>query len=413
MSRRVVITGIGVISPVGSGVEKFWTALQAGTSGIKPITSFDAARLPTRIAGEVTDFEPTDYFDKKEARRLDRCIQFAVAGAKMALDDSGLNPAEMDLDRVGVIFGTGIGGIHTLDEQSVVMNNKGPERVSPFFVPMMIANMSAAQIAINFGFRGPNVTTVTACASSTNSIGDALRAIQRGDADVVFTGGSEAPITALSMAGFCSMRAMSVRNEEPTRASRPFDTERDGFIMGEGAGILILETLEGALARGAKIYAEVAGYGATCDANHISAPHPEGIGAAKAMELAIKDAGLKPEDVEYINAHGTSTPLGDKCETLAVKKAFGEHAYKLAVSSTKSMTGHLLGAAGGIEAIICALAIQDGVLPPTINLENIDPECDLDYVPNQARKSEVNVAISNSFGFGGHNATVLLRKFQG
>ena len=410
MSRRVVITGVGVISPVGTGVEKFWSALQAGTSGIKPITAFDAAKLPTRIAGEVTDFEPTDYFDKKEARRLDRCIQFAVAGTKMALDDAGLNPAEMDLDRVGVIYGTGIGGMHTLDEQAAVMNNKGPDRISPFFVPMMIANMSAAQIAITFGFRGPNVTTVTACASSTNSIGDALRALQRGDADVVITGGSEAPITALSMAGFCSMRAMSVRNEEPTRASRPFDTERDGFIMGEGAGILVLETLEGALARGAKIYAEVVGYGATCDASHISAPHPEGIGAAKAMELAIKDAGLKPEDVDYINAHGTSTPLGDKCETLAIKKVFGEHAYKLAVSSTKSMTGHLLGGAGGLEAIICALAIKDGVLPPTINLENIDPDCDLDYVPNQARKGEVNVTISNSFGFGGHNATVLLRK---
>ncbi|MDA8236255.1 MAG: beta-ketoacyl-ACP synthase II [Clostridia bacterium] len=410
MSRRVVITGVGVISPVGTGVEKFWSALQAGTSGIKPITGFDAAKLPTRIAGEVTDFEPTDYFDKKEARRLDRCIQFAVAGTKMALDDAGLNPAEMDLDRVGVIYGTGIGGMHTLDEQAAVMNNKGPDRISPFFVPMMIANMSAAQIAITFGFRGPNVTTVTACASSTNSIGDALRALQRGDADVVITGGSEAPITALSMAGFCSMRAMSVRNEEPTRASRPFDTERDGFIMGEGAGILVLETLEGALARGAKIYAEVVGYGATCDASHISAPHPEGIGAAKAMELAIKDAGLKPEDVDYINAHGTSTPLGDKCETLAIKKVFGEHAYKLAVSSTKSMTGHLLGGAGGLEAIICALAIKDGVLPPTINLENIDPDCDLDYVPNQARKGEVNVTISNSFGFGGHNATVLLRK---
>jgi 3-oxoacyl-[acyl-carrier-protein] synthase II len=412
LSRRVVITGIGVIAPNGTGVDKFWPAIQAGESGIKPITLFDASKLTTRIAGEVTDFQPTDYFDKKEARRLDRCIQFAVAGARMAINDAGLDPANMDLDRVGVIFGTGIGGMQTLDEQAQIMNTRGPDRVSPFFVPMMIANMSAAQIAINYGFRGPNVTTVTACASSTNSIGDALRLLQRGDADVVITGGSEAPITGLAMAGFCSMRAMSTRNDEPTKASRPFDTERDGFVMGEGAGVLVLETLEGALARGAKIYAEVAGYGATCDASHMSAPHPEGIGAAKAMEVAIKDAGLKPEDVDYINAHGTSTPLGDNCETRAIKKVFGEHAKKVAISSTKSMTGHLLGGAGGLEAIICSLAMRDSVLPPTINLENQDPECDLDYVANEARKAEINVAISNSFGFGGHNATILLKKYQ-
>jgi len=413
LSKRVVITGIGVISPIGTGTEKFWPALVAGTSGIKPISLFDAGNLPTRIAGEVTDFEPTDYFDRKEARRLDRCIQFAVVGAKMAIEDAGLDLSGMDLERVGVIFGTGIGGMHTLDEQAAVINSKGPDRISPFFVPMMIANMSAAQIAIKYGFRGPNITTVTACASSTNSIGDAMKLIQRGDADVVITGGAEAPITGLSMAGFCSMRAMSVRNEDPARASRPFDTERDGFVMGEGAGVLVLETLEGATARGAKIYAEVAGYGATCDASHISDPHPEGIGAAKAMELAVKDAGLQPADVDYINAHGTSTPKGDKFETMAIKKVFGDHARKLAVSSTKSMTGHLLGGAGGLEAIICALAIQHGVLPPTINLENPDPDCDLDYVPNQARKAEVKVALSNSFGFGGHNATILLRKFQG
>lgn len=413
MKKRVVITGLGVIAPNGLGKEEFWTNIKNGVSGIKAVTRFDASALPTRIAGQVDNFDPQQWIDKKEARRMDRFSQFAVAATAMAIQDAGLDLEQVDKKRVGVILGSGIGGMETFEEQTRVLLEKGPNRVSPFFVPMMIANMAAGQIAIQFGFQGPNITTVTACASSTNSVGDAFKLVQRGDADVVITGGTEAPITPLAFAGFCAMKAMSTRNEEPSKASRPFDIERDGFVMGEGAGILVLETLEHALARGARIYAEVVGYGCTCDASHITAPDPEGAGAAAAMAQALQDAGLRPEEINYINAHGTSTPLNDKCETIAIKQVFAEHAYRLAVSSTKSMTGHLLGAAGGIEAAICALAIAEDFVPPTINLEKPDPECDLDYVPNQGRQMPVEAALSNSLGFGGHNATIILKKFRG
>lgn len=411
MKRRVVITGMGVVSPNGNELNTFWDNIINGRSGIKAVDRFDTSQLPARIAGLVKDFEPEQYIDKKEIRRMDRSTHFAMAAAQMAIEDAGLEPEKEDRKRIGVVFGSGIGGIETLENQILVMAAKGPGKVSPFLVPMMIPNISASQIAIRYGFKGPNITTVTACASATNAIGEAVRVIQRGDADVVITGGTEAPICPISMAAFCAMRALSTRNEEPEKASRPFDAERDGFVMGEGAGVLVVEALEHAQARGARIYAEIAGYGVTCDAYHITAPDPVGTGAAKAMELAIADAGLKPEDVDYINAHGTSTPLGDKGETLAIKRVFGEHASRLAVSSTKSMTGHLLGAAGGIETIITALTVYHDVIPPTINLDNPDPECDLDYVPHQARRQEVRVALNNSFGFGGHNAVLLLKKF--
>ncbi|KNZ69605.1 3-oxoacyl-(acyl-carrier-protein) synthase 2 [Thermincola ferriacetica] len=412
MVKKVVVTGLGVVSPVGTGVDKFWQSLLEGKSGINRITRFDASDLATQIAGEVKDFDPLDFLDKKEVRRMDRYTHYGMAAAKMAIEDAGLDPEKLDKDRVGVLLGSGVGGIETVEEQARILMAKGPGRISPFFVPMMIANICGAYIAINYGFRGPNTTTVTACASASNAIGEAMRLIKNGECDVVITGGAEAPIIPLAMAGFCSMKAMSTRNEEPEKASRPFDKERDGFVMGEGAGVLILESLEHAQKRGAKIYAELSGYGVTCDAYHITAPDPDGIGAARAMELAMREAGVEPEDVQYINAHGTSTPLGDIGETKAIKKVFGEHAYKLAVSSTKSMTGHLLGAAGGIEAAICILAIQKGQVPPTINLENPDPECDLDYVPNKAKEMEVRVALSNSFGFGGHNGTILFNKFE-
>lgn len=411
MKRRVVITGMGVVSPNGNELNTFWDNIINGRSGIKAVDRFDTSQLPARIAGLVKDFEPEQYIDKKEIRRMDRSTHFAMAAAQMAIEDAGLEPEKEDRERIGVVFGSGIGGIETLENQILVMAAKGPGKVSPFLVPMMIPNISASQIAIRYGFKGPNITTVTACASATNAIGEAVRVIQRGDADVVITGGTEAPICPISMAAFCAMRALSTRNEEPEKASRPFDAERDGFVMGEGAGVLVVEALEHAQARGARIYAEIAGYGVTCDAYHITAPDPVGTGAAKAMELAIADAGLKPEDVDYINAHGTSTPLGDRGETLAIKRVFGEHASRLAVSSTKSMTGHLLGAAGGIETIITALTVYHDVIPPTINLDNPDPECDLDYVPHQARRQEVRVALNNSFGFGGHNAVLLLKKF--
>ncbi|PKM47701.1 MAG: beta-ketoacyl-[acyl-carrier-protein] synthase II [Firmicutes bacterium HGW-Firmicutes-8] len=412
MKKRVVITGLGLVTPVGLGKEAFWTSLVNGRSGIVSISRFDASELATKIAGEVRDFDPLNYLDKKEARRMDRFTHFACAATQMALEDAGLTPEGLASETVGVIIGSGVGGIETVEEQARVLFSKGPSRVSPFFVPMMIANIAGAQIAINFGFKGPNLTTVTACASSTNSIGEAFRLIQNGEIEVMVTGGTEAPVIPLAMAGFCAMRAMSTKNDTPDKASRPFDAERDGFVMGEGAGIFIIESLEHAQARGAHIYAEVAGYGVTCDAYHITATDPDGAGAAKAMEMSIKDAGLNPEDVDYINAHGTSTPIGDTSETKAVKSLFGSYAGKLAISSTKSMTGHLLGAAGGIETIACALAIETGEIPPTINYENPDPECDLNYVPNKSIRKEVNVAMSNSFGFGGHNATVLVKKYQ-
>ncbi len=411
MQKRVVITGLGVISPVGTGLERFWSSLTGGISGIRSVTRFDTTDFKTKIAGEVIDFEPSGYIDRKEARRMDRFTQFAVAAAGMAIEDAALDLESADRDRIGVILGSGIGGIETLEEQAGVLAGRGPGRVSPFFVPMMIANMGAGQIAINFRLRGPNITSVTACASSSNAIGDAFKMLQWGHADVMITGGTEAPITPLALAGFCSMKAMSTRNEEPKRASRPFDSSRDGFVVAEGSAILVLETLEHALARGARIYAELAGYGSSCDAYHITAPDPEGGGAANSMRAAIADAGIEAEAVDYINAHATSTPPGDIAEVKAIKSVFGKHAYKLAVSSTKSMTGHLLGAAGGLEAMACVLAIYNGIIPPTINLEQPDPECDLDFVPNTARKAEIKVALTNSFGFGGHNATLAIKNF--
>jgi len=412
LSKRVVITGMGVISPVGTGLDNFWNALTAGVSGIARITRFDPSEYSTQIAGEVKDFDYSKYIDKKEGRRMDKFSQYAVVAAAMAIEDAGMDLQSLDKDRTGVIVGSGIGGMETFEEQCRVLVNRGPSRISPFLIPMMIANMAAGQIAIKFGLRGPNITAITACASSGNAIGDAFKLIQRGGAEVVITGGTEAPITPLSVAGFCAMKAMSTRNEEPARASRPFDADRDGFVMGEGAAMMVLETLEHAQKRGANIYAEIVGYGSSCDAYHITAPDPEGSGAAAAMKMALADGDLKPEDVQYINAHGTSTPVGDVAEVVAIKKVFGDHAYKLTVSSTKSMTGHMLGAAGAVEGIATVLAIRDDLVPPTINLENPDPACDLDFVPNQARKMTVHVALSNSFGFGGHNVTLAFKKFR-
>lgn len=412
IKKRVVITGLGVISPVGIGKDVFWTSLIQGKSGVGPITRFDSSLFTSRIAGEVKDFCPESFLDKKEAKRMDRFIQFGVAAAKLAVGDACLNLEKEDLNRVGIIIGSGIGGIETLEEQMRTLIAKGPSRVSPFFVPMMISNMAAGQIAISLGPKGCNLTIVTACASGTNAIGEAFRVIQRGDADVVFAGGTESPITEIAVAGFCSMKAMSTRNDEPTKASRPFDLERDGFVIGEGAGILILEDLNHALTRNAKIYCEIVGYGATADSYHITAPDPEGMGAARAMMLALEDAQLLPEHVDYINAHGTSTELNDKIETMAIKRILGEHAYRVPVSSIKSMIGHLMGAAGALEAISTALTIETGIVPPTINYEYPDPECDLDYVPNEARNASVKVALSNSFGFGGHNAVLAFKKFE-
>lgn len=411
MEKRVVITGLGVISPVGIGRDRFWTGLTEGHSGIGPVTSFEAGGFATRIAGEVSDFCPENYIEKKEIKRMDRFTQFAVAATKMALEDSGLDLEKEDLNRVGVVMGTGIGGMATFESQTRVLFEKGPNRVSPFFVPMMIANMAAGQISIITGAKGPNYTIVNACATGTNAAGDAFHLLRRGAADIVITGGAEASITPLTFAGFNAMKAMSTRNEEPTRASRPFDRDRDGFVLGEGAGILILETEDHARKRGAEIYAEFKGYGSTADAYHITAPAPEGVGAAKAMEQALREAKMSPGEIAYINAHGTSTELNDKFETTAIKSVFGDYAYQLPVSSTKSMTGHLLGAAGAIELIACVLAICKNVIPPTINYENPDPECDLDYVPNNSRELKVETALSNSLGFGGHNASVIVKKY--
>ncbi|MCG1012868.1 beta-ketoacyl-ACP synthase II [Tepidanaerobacter sp. GT38] len=410
--RRIVITGMGVISPVGTGLNKFWTSLINGQSGIDKITRFDTSNLPTKIAGEVKDFNPENYIEKKELKRLDRFTQFAISATKMALEDSALDLSAADRTRVGVILGSGIGGTITWEEQHKNLLNKGAGRVSPFFIPMMIVNMASGQVSMAFELKGPNFTVVTACASGTNAVGEAFRTLQRGDADIIISGGTEAPITELSLAGFSSMKALSTRNNEPSRASRPFDRDRDGFVMGEGAGILVMETLDSALKRNAKIYAEVIGYGTTADAYHLTQPAPEGEGASRAMKAAISDAGISANDVDYINAHGTSTPLNDKFETLAIKHTFGEHAYQLAVSSTKSMTGHLLGAAGAVETIASVLATYNDEIPPTINYENEDPECDLNYVPNKAIKRTVNVALSNSMGFGGHNACIIVKKYK-
>ena len=412
-TRRVVVTGLGALSPVGNTADEFWSSLLQGRSGVGPITKFDTEGYPTRIAGEVRNFDPLNFVDKKDARRLDPYLQYAVASSVLAVQDAMLDTGKVDGSRFGVLIGSGIGGISTLLESHRNLLEKGPDRVSPFFIPMIIANMASGLVSIRFGAKGPNSSVVTACATGNHAIGDSFKIIQRGDADVMIAGGSEAIIIPLTIAGFCSMKAMSTRNDEPTKAMRPFDATRDGFVCGEGAGILILEALEHALARDARIYAEIVGYGMTGDAHHMTAPDPEGDGAMRAMTLALRDAGLDVSAVGYINAHGTSTPYNDKFETLAIKRVFGEHARRLAVSSTKSMTGHLLGAAGGVEAIATVLALHHGVLPPTINYETPDPECDLDYVPNQARKQNVEVALSNAFGFGGTNATLAFRTYLG
>ena len=413
MTNRVVITGMGAVTPLGIGVPNFWRALVQGVSGVDRLTRIDTTEMDCKIGAEVKDFDPLAFMDRKDARRMDRFTQFFLASAKEASADARLDLAKEDRERVGVTVGSGIGGMETLDEQFRVLLDKGPGRVSPFFIPMMIANMGAAQVAMQLGVKGLNYTVVTACASANDAVGLALRAIRSGEADVMIAGGAEAAFVPVALAGFASMKALSTRNDEPQRASRPFDAERDGFVMGEGAGALILESLEHARAREALILAEVAGYGATSDAYHLTAPAPEGEGGARAMRLALADARMRPEEIDYINAHGTSTPPGDRFETMAIKKVFGEHAYKVLVSSTKSMTGHLLGASGAIELIACVKAIQEGIVPPTINHDHPDPDCDLDYVPNRARRAPVRAALTNSFGFGGQNSTLIVRHLAG
>ncbi len=410
--RRVVVTGVGAITPIGNTLEETWEAICKGESGIGEITRFDASDFPTRIAAEVKDFNPENYIDKKEIKKMDTFIHYAIGASIMALDNSGLQISENNSHRIGVIIGCGMGGLSAIEHYHKVLLDKGPRRVSPFFVPMIITNLAAGQVSMYLGARGPNSCTTTACAAASHAIGDAFKIIQRGDADGMITGGTEAVITPLAVAGFSSLRALSTRNEDPKRASRPFDKNRDGFVMGEGAGILILEELETAKKRGARIYAEIVGYGMSGDAYHMTMPDPEARGVVRCIKMALADAGLRPEEVEYINAHGTSTPYNDKHETLAIKQVFGEHAYKLAVSSTKSMTGHLLGAAGGIEGIFTVLSIYHSILPPTINYETPDPECDLDYVPLYARNCKVRVALSNSFGFGGTNATLAFKAYE-
>ncbi len=411
MKRRVVITGMGVVHSLGLGVENFWNSIKEGRSGISLITNIDTENLEAKVAAEIKEFNPTVYIDKKEARRMDSFTQYAMAAAKMAMEMSGLNMEEEDRFRAGVIVASGIGGIKTLEDQHSILQTKGPGRVSPFFIPSMIANMAAGRIAIEYGLQGFNECVVTACASGNNAIGDAFRVIRYGEADIMVSGGSEAAITPLAIAGFCSSKALSI-NHDPAKACRPFDIDRDGFVMGEGAGILVLEELTHAKERGAKIYAEIVGYGCTCDAYHITAPHPEGIGGVISMKNAISSADIRPDEIDYINAHGTSTPLNDEGETNVIKEVFGDHAYKLTVSSTKSMTGHLLGAAGAVEAIITAKALEEGFLPPTINLNNPDPKCDLDYVANKGRHTDIKYALSNALGFGGHNAAIVLKKYE-
>jgi beta-ketoacyl-acyl-carrier-protein synthase II len=410
--RRVVITGIGVITPLGNELDLFWQNLLAGKSGVTALTRFDTTNFDSKIGGEVKDFNPEEFMPAKETRRTDRFTQYAVAAARKAVTDSGLELDNEDLNRVGVLIGSGIGGMETIENQAGILFKKGPGRVSPFMIPMLIVNMASGYVSILFGVKGPNLAVVSACATATHALGEATRAIVHNDADVMIAGGSEAAITQLGYAGFCAMKAMSTRNDEPARASRPFDAGRDGFVMGEGAGVCILESLEHARKRHARIYCEVVGYGITGDAYHMSAPAPEGEGAARSMAMALRHARLEPDQIDYINAHGTSTPVGDKCETQAIKTVFGAHAKKLVVSSTKSMTGHLLGAAGAVETAVCALAIQHNIVPPTINYETPDPDCDLDYVPNKAREMPVNVCVNNSLGFGGHNATLVVKRHE-
>lgn len=409
--KRVVVTGVGAITPIGNTSAEYWSGLLSGRNGIGAITLFDASRHDCRIAGEVKNFDPHDYMDRKEAKRMDRFAHFGVSAAKQALVDAQLTINDLNAEQVGTIIGSGIGGIKVLEDQQTIYLNRGPDRCSPFMIPMMIANMAAGLTAIHTGAKGPNSCPVTACAAGSNAIGDAFRLIQCGYAQAMICGGTEAAITPLSIAGFASMKALSFRNDDPQTASRPFDRDRDGFVMGEGAGILILEELQSALSRGARILAEIVGYGMTCDAYHMTSPVPGGDGAARAIQLALKDAKLSPEQVSYINAHGTSTPVNDPTETAAMKQALGTHATKVAISSTKSMTGHLLGGSGGIEAVAAVLAVANDQIPPTINLVNPDPDCDLDYVPHHSRAAKVEVALSNSFGFGGHNVTLAFKKY--
>ena len=409
--RRVVVTGLGAITPIGNDMETFWNSIKNGVCGIDKVTLFDASDLKTQIAGEVKNFEPTDYFEKKDARKMDRFTQFAMIAADEAIKNSGLDMEKEDPWRVGVITGSGIGGITTFEDQHTVLMERGPGRISPFFIPMMIGNMAPAQIAIKHGMQGVNENVVTACASGSNAIGTAFRHIQYGDNDVIVAGGAEATVSRIAFAGFCNMKAMSTNNDDPQHASKPFDANRDGFVLSEGAGFMVLEELEHAKARGAHIICEMVGYGATDDAYHITSPIPGGKGGAMAMKKAIEDAKITPDKITYINAHGTSTKYNDRFETEAIKEAFGDAAHKVMVSSTKSMTGHMLGAAGGVEAIVCAKAIEDSFVPATINYETPDPDCDLDIVPNEGRNTPVNYAMSNSLGFGGHNATVLFKKY--
>jgi 3-oxoacyl-[acyl-carrier-protein] synthase II len=414
-TRRVVITGLGFITPVGNTIEEYWNSLLEGRSGVRKIQCFDPSKFSSQIAAEVLDFDPSKYLNPKETRKTDRFVQFGIAAAKEAVINSKLNLDEEDRNRIGVIVGSGIGGLHTVESEYDKYIKRGPEKgpskISPFLIPMLIANMASGQVSIYLKLKGPNTAVVTACATGNHAIGDAFRIIQRNEADAMVAGGSEAAITIMGFGGFCALRALSTRNDEPERACRPFDKNRDGFIMGEGAGVVVLEELEHALKRNAPIYCEIIGYGMSGDAYHITAPDPTADGAMRCMKICVNDAGLKPEDVDYINAHGTSTIYNDRVETIAIKNVFGEHAKKLAISSTKSVTGHLLGAAGGTETVACALAIKHGIAPPTINLENPDPECDLDYVPNKPRQMKINVALSNSLGFGGHNATLAFKKY--
>jgi len=411
--RRVVVTGLGLITPLGIGVEKSWAGLLAGRSGVRRITQFDASAFPTQIAGEVEGFDPEAFIEPKEVKKVDRFIQFAIAAADMAMTDSGLRIDEKSADRVGVAVGAGMGGLPIIEKVHSVFTERGPRRISPFFIPSVLINLASGHISIRFGAKGPNIAQVTACATGSHAIGDSFRIIERGDADAMITGGTESCITPLGVGGFNAMKALSTRNDEPEKASRPFDRDRDGFVMGEGSGVMVLESLDHARARGARIYAEIIGYGLTSDAYHITSPDPHGDGASRCIRMALKGAAIPPEAVDYINAHGTSTKYGDELETLAIKSVFQEHARRLVVSSTKSMTGHLLGAAGGIEGVISVLAIRDGKIPPTINLDNPDPECDLDYAPHTPRERDVTVSLSNSFGFGGTNACIVFRKFSG
>ncbi|PIQ91027.1 MAG: beta-ketoacyl-[acyl-carrier-protein] synthase II [Candidatus Omnitrophica bacterium CG11_big_fil_rev_8_21_14_0_20_41_12] len=413
MKKRVVVTGLGIISPVGNDVSSFWESLKNGKCGVGPITIFDATAFDSRIAAEVKNFDPTHYgISLKDVKRTAKFVQYAVASAKQAVESSGLILDKEDRTRIGVIIGSGIGSLHTIEEEHKIYLNKGPSRLSPFLIPMLIVNEASGLVAIIHGLKGPNSCVATACASGSHAIGEAYRTILYGDSDVMITGGTESCIVPTAVGGFCALRVLSKNNNEPQKASRPFDLERDGFVMAEGSGLVVLESLEHAQKRGANILAEIVGFGMTCDAYHITAPDPDGQGAASAMTVAMKDAAMKPEEIDYINAHGTSTKLNDKIETLSMKKAFGQHSKKVMVSSTKSMTGHLLGAAGGVEFVVCCLAIKDGVVPPTINYDHPDSDCDLDYVPNTARQAMINTCMSNSLGFGGHNASLIVKKFK-